>query len=142
MTTQGIVGLVAQHGGAQQQAHRQRVAHQSDPAHGTDHKQQGVARQERHDNHPGLHKDHQKQQRIDPQAVIAHKGFQVTVHVQDKVQEKGHKFHGDNYPFCWVPEPLVSASVGLWGPCGAARIRSRLRAMVVLEGLRPVRERV
>ncbi len=89
-----IVGLVAQHRRRKQQTDRQRVVHETGTAHGPNHKQQRITRQKRHDHHPGLHKNDQKQQAIDPEAVVLDKRLQVLVHVQDEVDQKGDKFHG------------------------------------------------
>jgi len=88
-----VVGLVAQHGGQDEQPHRQRQAHQPHAAQGAHHEQQRVARQERHDHHARLDEDDQEQQRVHPGAIGLDESRQVLVDMQDEVDQEGDEVH-------------------------------------------------
>jgi len=49
------------------------------------------SRKERRDDQSGLAEDDQKQDQIDPDAVVAHQPLQVTVEMQHDIEEGGEK---------------------------------------------------
>ena len=71
--TDAVIDLIACNCCHQQQTHDQRQIQHARATQGADHKQQGIARQKRHDDQPCFDKDDQKQQGVDPHAVIFHK---------------------------------------------------------------------
>ena len=90
----GVVALVAQNSSCDQHDSGHGIAHQPRAAHGTHHKQQRVPGQKRHDHHAGFNKNDQKQQGVNPPAVVLHKHLQVFVYVQDEVEQERNEFHG------------------------------------------------
>ena len=89
----GVVHHVAEHGGDDQ--HGRQGVHVQHATHGegTGGKQQGVTRQEGGDHQSGLAEDDQKQDGVNPDAVVFKQLFQVHVNVQNKVDCKEDQIH-------------------------------------------------
>ena len=66
-----------------------------------------IAGQKRHHHHAGFDEHDEKQQRVDPGAVLGDEGLQVFVDVEDEVNQKKCEFHGAGLSLC--------ATTGLWG---------------------------
>ena len=91
--TNGVVDHVAQHGSDDQ--HGRQGMDVQHAAHGkrTGGKQQGVTRQERRHYQPGFTEDDQKQDGVNPNAIVLEQLFQMHVNVQDKVDCKEDQIH-------------------------------------------------
>lgn len=90
-----VIDRIADNGGNHHQRHHQVnveiVGRQRRQRAG--HKQQRVARQERRHHQPGFAEQDQKQNGVDPYAVLGNKLGKVHINVQDKINQKANQFH-------------------------------------------------
>ena len=98
----GVVGGIAQNAGSQHDAHDQGIAHVPGAGHHAGGKEQRVSGQKGRHHQAGLAEDDDKEDDVDPGAVIRHQFEQVGVNVQDEVHKRGKQFHD---------RPLVSEIV-------------------------------
>ena len=91
--TDGVVDYIAQHGRDDQYPGQGMDVQHAAHGEGTGGKQQGVTRQERRHYQPGFTEDDQKQDGVNPDAIVLEQLFQMHVNVQDKVDSKEDQIH-------------------------------------------------
>ena len=87
VATNQVVALVAQDRGNQHQGQHQGQVQKTRTGHRAHHKQQRVAWQKWHEDHPSFDKNDEEQKNIDPNAISMYKGFKVAVNVENEINE-------------------------------------------------------
>ena len=90
----GIVGGISQGPGGQHDQHDRGVAHVAGTGHHAGGKKQGIAGQKGRYHKAGFAENDDKENGIDPDAVICHQLEQVGVNMQNEIHKMGKQFHG------------------------------------------------
>src|SRR6188768_1079272 len=89
-----VVRVVAAERRHDQQREERVHVHRAGRRHGTGDEQQGIAGQKRRDHQPGLAKDDQEQDGVNPRAVVLDQQREVLVEMQDQIDKLRKQLHG------------------------------------------------